>query len=59
MSRSKQHPVGKNVAKTKAKVDSTLSGTNYHESKRGGYKAGENRYQTSSKTADVKSIIRK
>lgn len=56
--RTNQHPVGRVVASTKAKVDSTISGTEYHASKRGGYKAGNNRYQTSSKSADVTTLIR-
>lgn len=58
LSRSNQHPVGKVIASTKAKTDSTISGTEYHASKRGGYKAGTNRYQTSSKGPEVTSHIR-
>lgn len=30
LSRSNQHPVGKVIASTKAKTDSTISGTEYH-----------------------------
>lgn len=58
MSRSEQNPVGKNIAKTKAKTDSVVSGTEFHASKRGGYKAGTNRYQTSSKSHEVTTHIR-
>lgn len=59
MSRSRQHPVGKAIAQTRAKSDSILSGTEFHASKRGGYKAGENRYQTSAKNHGVTAIIRR